>query len=611
MSYSLFDVDWNSVERNIPSYNGFSFSFNGFDNPSRPKLHMVNERTIMASIYNRIATDVSAIPLKHVRTNQNGRYKEDIDSGLNQCLNVEANIDQTGRELIFDATMSMFDEGVVALVPTESIINFRDPTAENAYNILSIRVGKIEAWQPRKVQVSVYNDDTGVSESLLLDKSQIAIIQNPFLEVMNQKGSMARRLVEKMNQSDMIDSKNANAKLDMVLQIPYNIKGGAKKKWAKDRIESLTQQMVDSEYGIGAIGETEKIVQLNRSIENNMLKNVEWLTNLLFGQLGVAKSVFEGTATEEENLNYYNKTIEPILSAFANEIRRKFLTKTARSQHQDIMYFRDPFKLVSVDKIAEIGDKFTRNEISSSNEMRSAVGLPPVDDPRADELRNKNLNQAREDTVSQENDLGIQEESGYQEYVDEPSIEQQISDIDDMLGQLDEMEADLDEDEDEEIKHYASPYYDPVKAHEYYEEHKKLKGRRSTSSLNDKGKEAAKYVKQQLDEERKAKDEKSKSEHKTNVETRKAAMQKSINDLNNQIKAMTAKQKKSKRHAIKAQIATLRAQFKEEKERLTAQYKEEKQRRKTEYEEKYIQELDAMRSEGSFVKPVKRKKKKS
>lgn len=395
-SYSLFDVDWNSVTDKIPSYNGFSFSFNGFDNPSRPNLHMVNERTMVASIYTRIATDVSAIPIKHVRTNQNGRYLEDMDSGLNECLTVSANIDQTGRELIFDATMSLFDEGVIALVPTESTINFTDPTAENAYNILSLRVGKIEAWMPRQVQLSVYNDKTGVYESITMDKDKVAIIQNPFLEVMNRKGSMARRVVEKMNQSDVIDSKNANAKMDMVLQIPYNIKGKAKTKWAQDRVKSLTDQLVDSNYGIGAIGETEKIVQLNRSIENNMLKNVEWLTDLLFGQLGVAEAVFKGTANEEENLNYYNKTIEPVLSAFANEIKRKFLTKTARSQHQDIMFFRDPFKLVSVDKIAEIGDKFTRNEISSPNEIRSAVGMNPSDDPKSDELRNRNINASSE-----------------------------------------------------------------------------------------------------------------------------------------------------------------------------------------------------------------------
>lgn len=391
-SYSLFDVDWDSVERNIPSYNNFSFSLNGFDNPSRPNLHLVNERTVMASIYNRIATDVSSIPIKHVRTNKNGRYLDDINSGLNRCLNLEANIDQTGRELIFDATMSMFDEGVIAIVPTESLRNFKDPNSENAYEILSMRVGKIEGWQPQKVQVSVYNDRTGENESLTLEKSRVAIIQNPFLEVMNRKGSLARRVVEKMNQSDVIDNKNVNSKLDMILQVPYNIKGQAKNQWAKDRVSTLVSQMVDSEYGIGAIGETEKLIQLNRSIENNMLKNVEWMTDLLFGQLGIAESVFKGTATEEENLNYYNKTIEPVLSTYANEFKRKFLTKTAISQHQDIMYFRDPFKLVSVDKIAEIGDKFTRNEISSSNEMRSAVGLPPSDDPRADELRNKNLN---------------------------------------------------------------------------------------------------------------------------------------------------------------------------------------------------------------------------
>lgn len=395
-SYSLFDVDWNSVEGKIPPFNWSSYTINGYDNPARTKLHLSNERTIMSSIYNRIAIDASAIPIKHVRVNQNGRYESDIDSGLNQCLTVEANVDQTGRELMFDAVMSMFDEGVVAVVPTESLYNFKNPQAENAYNILSLRVGKIEAWRPRQVQVSVYNDRTGSNESLWLDKSLVAIVQNPFLEVMNQRGSMARRLIDKMNQSDVIDSKNANAKLDMIVQIPYNIRGAARKEWAEDRVKTLTKQIEESPYGIGAIGETEKIIQLNRSIENNMMKNVEWLTDLLFGQLGVAKSVFSGTSNEEENLNYYNKTIEPVLSAFANEYYRKFLTKTARSQNQSIMYFRDPFKLVSVDKIAEIGDKFTRNEISSSNEIRSAVGLPPSSDPRADELRNKNLNASTE-----------------------------------------------------------------------------------------------------------------------------------------------------------------------------------------------------------------------
>lgn len=399
-SYSLFDVDWNAVQRKIPSYNGFSYNINGFENPSRPKLHMANERTIIASIYTRIANDVAAIPIKHVRTNQNGRYESDINSSLNQCLNVEANIDQTGRELIFDATMSMFDEGVVAIVPTESTFNFKNPNADNAYSILSLRVAKITGWEPQRVQVDIYNDQTGVNQTLWLDKKQVAIIQNPFLEVMNQKGSVSRRLVEKMNQSDVIDSKNANAKLDLILQVPYSIKGEAKRKWASDRVTDLTRQIEDSSYGIGAVSESEKLIQLNRSIENNMIKNVDWLTNMLFGQLGVAKSVFEGTSNEEENLNYYNKTIEPILSTFSNEFYRKFLTKTARSQNQSIMYFRDPFKLVPVDKMAEIGDKFTRSEISSSNELRSAVGLPPSSDPRADELRNTNLNATDEQLLN-------------------------------------------------------------------------------------------------------------------------------------------------------------------------------------------------------------------
>lgn len=390
MSYSLFDVDWNAIDnRKLSSNQGFSYTINGFENPSRSRLHMSNERTIVASLYNRIATDAASITIKHVRTNQNGRYQSDMNSGLNNCLTVEANIDQTGRELMFDAILSMFDEGVVAIVPTETNVSLKD---NSSFDILSMRTGKILSWRPREVLVTVYNDETGSEEDLWLPKNDIAIVQNPFYGVMNQKGSVAKRLIAKLNQSDIIDDKNVNAKLDLLLQVPYNFKSPAMKKKAVERIDALTNQLQDSEYGIGMVDGTEKVIQLNRGIENNMMPHVEWLTNMLYSQLGIAKSVFDGTANEEDNLNYQNQTIEPVLSAFTNEYRRKFLSKTARSQHQDIMFFRDPFRLVPMNEIADIGDKFTRNEISSSNEMRSAIGLPPVDDPRADELRNKNLN---------------------------------------------------------------------------------------------------------------------------------------------------------------------------------------------------------------------------
>lgn len=393
-SYSLFDVDWNAIDNKTLSSNaGFNFTINGFDNPARSRLHMSNERTIVASLYNRIATDVASVTIKHVRTNQNGRYQADIDSGLNNCLTVEANVDQTGRELIFDAVLSMFDEGVVAIVPTETNVNLRDTTT---FDVLSMRTAKIVSWRPKEVQVQIYNDQTGALVELWLPKEDVAIVQNPFYGVMNQQGSVAKRLIAKLNQSDLIDSKNANAKLDLLLQVPYNLKSEALKKRANSRVGDLRKQLADSEYGIGMIDGTEKVVQLNRSVENTMMPHVEWLTNLLYAQLGISKSIFDGTATEQENLNYENQTIEPVLSAFTNEFKRKFLSKTARSQHQDIMFFRDPFRLVPMNEIADIGDKFTRNEISSSNEMRSAIGLPPVNDPRADELRNKNLNATEE-----------------------------------------------------------------------------------------------------------------------------------------------------------------------------------------------------------------------
>ena len=393
-SYSLFDVDWNAIDnRTLSTNTGFTYTINGFDNPARTRLHMSNERTIVASLYNRIATDVASVTIKHVRTNQNGRYQEDIDSGLNNCLTVEANTDQTGRELMFDAVLSMFDEGVVAIVPTETSVNMKD---SSTFDVLSMRTAKIVSWQPQDVKVQVYNERTGSNEELWLPKKDIAIVQNPFYGVMNQQGSVAKRLIEKLNQSDVIDNKNANAKLDLLLQVPYNMKSSAMQKRGVERVSDLRKQLSDSEYGIGMIDGTEKVVQLNRSVENNMMPHVEWLTNLLYSQLGISKSIFDGTADEKENLNYQNQTIEPVLSAFTNEFKRKFLSKTARSQRQDIMFFRDPFRLVPMNEIADIGDKFTRNEISSSNEMRSAIGLPPVQDPRADELRNKNLNVSEE-----------------------------------------------------------------------------------------------------------------------------------------------------------------------------------------------------------------------
>lgn len=405
-SWNLFDVDW-GTKSVLPDIN-YSYRINGYDNPTRTKLHLSNERTIVTSLYTRIATDVSAIPIKHVRTNQNGNYESTIDSNLNECLTVEANIDQTGRELIFDTVMSMFDEGQVALVPVEtnqSIINY------NSFDVLSLRTGKIIGWAPREVQIELYNDRTGNRETIWLDKKNVVILQNPFYSVMNQEGSVAKRLIRKLDESDAIDAKNASSKLNLLLQLPYATKSAARKKLAKERIDELSEQIQTNPFGLAYIDSTEKTVNMNVGVENNLKDHIEWLTSMLFNQLGVSSKILDGTANEQESLNYYLQTVEPVLSTICNEITRKFLTKTARTQGQKIMFFRNSFSLVPVNNMADIADKFTRNEILSSNEMRSIVGFTSVDDDRADELRNKNINQNTEDIpINVEDDYSIEED---------------------------------------------------------------------------------------------------------------------------------------------------------------------------------------------------------
>lgn len=368
---------------NVFDYSGSS------TRPDRDRVRPTVERSMVASLYNRIAIDVSAIPIKHVKINQNGRYEETIKSGLNNCLTVEANIDQTGRELIFDTVLSMFDEGYVAIVPVDTSVNL---TKNGSFDILSLRVGKIEQWYPKQVLINVYNENKGKKEKVLLDKSKVAIIENPFYSVMNESNSTLKRLIEKLALLDKIDQESASTKLDLLIQLPYQIKTPAKKKQAEDRKKSIEDQLTGSKLGIAYIDSTEHVTQLNRSLENNLLDQINDLMDTLYSQIGVTKEVFDGTADEKTMLNYYNSTIEPILSTITDEMIRKFLTKTARSQGQSIKFIRDPFRLVPVSQIADIADKFTRNEILSSNEIRPIVGYRPIDDPRADELRNRNLN---------------------------------------------------------------------------------------------------------------------------------------------------------------------------------------------------------------------------
>ena len=378
--------------------------------PDRPRLSRGNEKSIATSIFNRIALDVSSVSIKHCRLDKNGRYVEDVDSGLNNCLNLEANKDQTGRAFIQDAVLSMLDEGCVALVPVETTI---DPKSSNSYQIDSMRTGKITEWYPDMVRVRLYNDRTGEKEEILLPKNQVAIIENPLYAVVNEYNSTMKRLVRKLSLLDVTDEQTASGKLDLIIQLPYVIKTETRREQAERRRKDIIDQLAGSQYGIAYTDGTEKITQLNRSLENNLLEQVEYLTNMVYSQLGITQSVLDGTADEKTMLNYMNRTVEPIISAIVDELKRKFLTKTARSQLQSIVYFRDPFRLVPVNDIAEIADKFTRNEIMTSNEIRQIVGMQPSKDPKADKLVNSNISQAKQDMSQTSSATEAYEEGGY------------------------------------------------------------------------------------------------------------------------------------------------------------------------------------------------------
>lgn len=367
--------------------------------PDRPRLSRGNERSIITAIFNRIAMDVAAIDIMHCRLDKNNRFIEKIDSGLNNCLNLEANVDQSGRAFIQDAVMSMLDEGVVALVPVDTDLN---PASTDSYDILTMRTGKILEWYPAHVKVRLYNDRTGEKEDLMLAKRDVAIIENPLFAIVNEPNSTMQRLMRKLSLLDVTDEQTASGKLDLIIQLPYVVKSEARREQANQRRKDIEQQLAEGKYGIAYTDGTEKITQLNRSVENNLMKQVEYLTNMVYSQIGITQSVLDGTADEKTMLNYNNRTVEPIVSAIVDELKRKFLTKTARTQLQSISFFRDPFKLVPVNDIAEIADKFTRNEIMTSNEIRQIVGMKPSNDPKADQLINSNISQAKEDAVPSE-----------------------------------------------------------------------------------------------------------------------------------------------------------------------------------------------------------------
>lgn len=368
-----------------------------YNNPGRIVLKRGSEKSIVGSIYNHIAIDCSSVIINHVRLDDNNRYMETINSGLNTCLTLDANKDQTGKVLIRDLVMTMFDEGCAALVPIDTSEN---PINNNVYDIYSMRVGKITQWYPDHVELEIYNDITGIKVKIKMPKKDVAIIENPLFAIMNEPNSTSQRLIHKLALLDAIDEQSGSGKLDLIVQLPYTIKTETRKTAAKDRRQEIEEQLNNSKYGIAYIDGTEKITQLNRPVENNLMKQIEYLTSMLYGQLGVTDTIMNGTADEKTMLNYMNRVVRPIMDSIVDELKRKFLTKTARTQKQSIMYFNEPFKLVPVSQIADIADKFTRNEIMSSNEIRQIVGLKPVLDPKADELRNKNLNETEGQTFA-------------------------------------------------------------------------------------------------------------------------------------------------------------------------------------------------------------------
>lgn len=404
---------WNAFSGNAQmNYRdlGMSYSYRA----DRPRLTRGNERSIVTSVYNRIALDVAALNIQHVRLDKNGRFLSVIEDGLNNCLTLEANVDQTARSFIQDVVISMFDEGSVAIVPVDTTT---DPNVSGSYDIQTMRVGQILDWYPQHIRIRLYNEQTGQKQDVVLPKSAVAIIENPLYAVINEPNSTMQRLIRKLNLLDVIDEQSGSGKLDLIIQLPYVIKTEARRQQAEARRKDIESQLSGTKYGIAYTDGTERITQLNRSVNNNLMSQIEYLTSMLYSQLGITQSILDGTADEKTMLNYNNRTIEPIIAAIVDEMKRKFLTKTARSQHQSISYFKDPFKLVPVNEIAEIADKFTRNEIMTSNEIRQVIGMKPSDDPGADELRNKNLSAPAESKT---------------EEVESPSEDEEASDLDDI-----------------------------------------------------------------------------------------------------------------------------------------------------------------------------------
>lgn len=425
---------WNVFMSRDPTTNYYDYGVSYSTRPDRVIFGRGHERSMVTSVYNRISMDAAAIHIRHARLDENNRYVGDIDSGLNYCLNVEANLDQTGRAFIQDIVMSMLDEGSVAVVPVDTSDS---PDKTGSYTIETMRVGKIVQWYPRHVRLEVYNDIVGRKEEITVPKKTVAIIENPLYSVMNEPNSTMQRLIRKLNLLDAVDEQSSSGKLDLIIQLPYIIKTEARRQQAENRRKDIEAQLSGSKYGIAYTDGTERITQLNRPIENNLLAQIEYLTGMLYSQLGITKEIMDGSADEKVMLNYYSRTIEPIMSAIADEFKRKFLTKTARTQGQSIEFFRDPFELMPTGDLAEIADKFTRNEIMTSNEIRQIIGLRPSSDPNADQLRNSNLYQP--ESASGETQPAIDVDA-----MSEEQLQHRLEELDAEEAELDQLEAEVD-----------------------------------------------------------------------------------------------------------------------------------------------------------------------
>lgn len=611
---------WNAFLGRDPTRNEKAFrdpSFGGgySTRPDRIRLNIRNERSIINTIYNQIAVDVSMTDIKHVRTDVNGKFTEVIDSDLNRALTISANIDQTGRALTKDLVLSMFDEGSVAVVP---VVTDHDPK-DGSFKIYELRTGKIVEWFPKHIRVEIYNDNTGKKEQIVVAKETTAIIENPFYSIMNEPNSTLQRLIRVLNQIDRFNENNSAGKLDMIIQMPYPIKSESRRIQAEQRRKDIEQQLTGSQHGIAYTDGTEKIVQLNRSLENNLWTEAKDLIEQLYKQLGFAPSIFDGTADEKTMLNYYNDTLAPILTGITEEYKRKWLTPTAITQGQSIIAIRDPFRLVPVNDLAEIADKFTRNEIMTSNEIRAIIGMKPSNDPKADQLVNSN--------IAQNNPV---DEFQNEEVINQQEAQMELNDLDELDSELNELEDQLNHSNEngDYLSHYASPYYDPVKAHEYYEKHKKLKG--ATSGLNDAGKEAAKYVKNQLDTERKSKVESHKNQTeyekefnrssvKSQIQAHKYNMQNDINNLRNQLSGMSKEDRAANKDRIQDEINRLRENNNHMRQELQESlkgtisglnetHKTYKTQLKEEYDNKYAAEIDKMLLDKSLRGKTRRRR---